>query len=239
MAFIRWKFQSGRGPYAQIQEAYREGGRVKTRHVKHLGQYVTGPEQAQGSANVAWPGQQVVSPNGQVLTVPELKPHQLERLRKNQEQKVHKQTTKARPRGSLEAPETDVPTTDVPTTDVPTTDVPTTGVPTTGVPTTGVPTTSGEREDQIPDPIEARPHRLPDNTWGVMCPQGTGVGDLVTVTTARGNTWQARITEVVSQTDRGVIARSQSQGPPPNRQQDRQQGRQSQNRPGPNRPPST
>jgi hypothetical protein len=37
MAYIKEKFINGSGPYLYLQESYREGDKVKTRHLKYLG----------------------------------------------------------------------------------------------------------------------------------------------------------------------------------------------------------
>ncbi|MDE2938859.1 MAG: hypothetical protein OXR67_08055 [Chloroflexota bacterium] len=63
-------------------------------------------------------------------------------------------------------------------------------------------------------PLEVRPHRLPDNTWGVISPEGLAVGDRVRVVTAAGQSWDTRLTELAGRTARGFAARTEGRPSP-------------------------
>ena len=75
----------------------------------------------------------------------------------------------------------------------------------------------GSRPD-VSAQVSARPHRLPDGSWGVFSREKVAPGDQVQVQvrTAGGQSWVATVVEVVEQGPRGTVARARS-GPRPER----------------------
>lgn len=74
-------------------------------------------------------------------------------------------------------------------------------------------------------PIPASPARLRSGSWGarISAPHHTAVarGDLVTITTRDGKTWDARITEVVHVGADYALVGTASVKPPPKQQSSR------------------
>ena len=69
----------------------------------------------------------------------------------------------------------------------------------------------GSRSQPGP-PTAARPHRLPDGSWGVVCREEVAVGDEIQVRTSGGQSWLATVVEVIEHGPRGIVARA-SRGP--------------------------
>ena len=54
----------------------------------------------------------------------------------------------------------------------------------------------------------ARPRRLSDRSWGIISQEQLRVGDQVQVTTSGGESWTARVIEVLERSQRGSVART-------------------------------
>ena len=80
---------------------------------------------------------------------------------------------------------------------------------TTVVPSLGCTPAVGDEEGQTTSRIAAaRPRRLSDRSWGIISQEQLAVGDQVRVTTSGGESWTARITEVLERSQRGTVART-------------------------------
>ena len=58
-----------------------------------------------------------------------------------------------------------------------------------------------------PTPASARPHRLPDGSWGILSQEEVAPGDQVQVRTPGGQSWLATVVEVFERRPRGTVAR--------------------------------
>ena len=224
MAHVVWKFVRGMGPYAYLRQSVRVDGRVRTRELGYLGCW-----RPDGTGTVN-PGSVVPGPGGEEVRVPEFSPSIQRRL---------PTTAPPGPEGRL--PTTEPPSAELPGKELPTTDpmvadgeLPTTPAGAgTGLPTTDsvalaeelpitcagpeeeLPTTvAGARAEPAPEPAPVRPHRLSDGSWGVVSQQQLAMGDLVTVTTASGQSWTATVTEVLEPVRRGFVARTSGRPQP-------------------------
>ena len=80
---------------------------------------------------------------------------------------------------------------------------------TTAVPSLGSTLAVGGEEGQSTSRLAtARPRRLYDSSWGILSQEQLAVGDQVQVTTSRGESWTARVIEVLERSQRGTVART-------------------------------
>ena len=80
---------------------------------------------------------------------------------------------------------------------------------TTVVPSLGsTPAVGGEEGQNASRLATARPRRLSDRSWGIVSQEQLAVGEQVQVTTSGGESWTARVTEVLERSQGGTVART-------------------------------
>ena len=209
MAYVVWKLVRGQGPYAYLRESVRLDGKVRARHLGYLGRLGSGDEP--GEKTIV-PGSVVCAPTGQEIVVLEPPAALMSRLG----------TTRAEPLPTTPAGVSGTTDQVVLGTAPPKASqggsgtervaesgaTPSSPLDTTESGGLGTTVEKGEELSHSP-PVDVRPQRLPDGTWGVWCPAGVSVGDMVQVVTASGKTWETRVVELVSRTNGGTVARTE------------------------------
>ena len=199
MAYVVWKFQGSHGPYAYLYESVWQDGKSRSRYLRYLGRFGR-----DGPASVE-PGSVVVGPDGRELVVPPFSPgviRQMAAFGGSPSQLGSRSSDGGGPDlGSRsEAPDGDDlgsrsdgarPELGSRFADCSEVDLGSSSEAADGDDlgsrsedgdlqlgsrsTDGSGSELGSRPDPVP-PVAARPHRLPDGSWGCLLPGGGGPG---------------------------------------------------------------
>ena len=235
MAYVVWKVQGGNGPYAYLYESVWQDGKSRTRYVGYLGRFGS-----EGPGTVR-PGAVVVGPDGRDLVVPAFGPAVLRQLAAAGRD-LGSRSAGAEPELGSRSPgaaggelgsrsEAADPTgleaelgsrlsdgqSELGSRPDSASGVELGSRSDDGYAQLGSRSDGGADEhlgsgSQPRPPTAARPHRLPDGSWGVVCREEVAVGDQVQVRTAGGESWLATVAEVLEHGPRGIVARA-SRGP--------------------------
>ena len=161
MAYVVWKLNDGRGPYAYLWESYRKEGKPRSRHLRYLGKW----------GQLA-PGTVVAAPDGSEVVVPDPAPSLLERrsagggpARSGRVETTAQELLPDAVETTVAGPPAGGAGNAVETTDM--------GVPAAGLVSTAAPA-EGPVEttvDDVPGEVmetTGRPHRLADGSWGAL-----------------------------------------------------------------------
>ena len=222
MAYVVWKVINGCGPYAYLCESDWVEGKPRVRHLRYLGPWrEEGPDPLK-------PGSVVHAPDGQQIQVPDFSPSVRRRLGSRPDAPVDPV-----PEASLGSRSDGAAATGAEAGLGSRSD----GAAATGA-EAGLGSSSaaelGSRSDDTnedlgsrnpaagadpvagaePLPTPVRPHRLSDDSWGVLSRRPLAQGDLVMVNTASGKSWTATVTEVLEPAQRGYVARTSGRPQP-------------------------
>ena len=195
MAYVVWKMINGHGPYAYLCESVWVDGRPRVRHLRYLGPWrEEGPDPLK-------PGSVVLAPDGREVRVPDFSPSVRRRLGSRSDW------------AGATGAEADLGSSSRP-------DLGSRSAAELGSRSDDANEDLGSRNPAAgagPDPVAAaaepvptpvRPHRLSDDSWGVLSQRPLAQGDLVMVTTSSGKSWTATVTELLEPIQRGYVART-------------------------------
>ena len=208
MAYVVWKVIDGHGPYAYLCESVWVDGRSRVRHLGYLGRW-----RGEGADSVK-PGSVVYAPDGQEVRVPDFSPSVRRRLgsRLNAPADPRPEANLgSRPDGAVSTgAEASLGSSSKP-------DLGGSSAADLGSSpddANGHLTSRDPAGDAEPLPTPVRPHRLSDDSWGVLSQRPLAPGDLVMVNTASGQSWTATVTEVLEPVQRGYVARTSGRPQP-------------------------
>ena len=221
IAYVACKFQGGHGPYTYLYESVWQDGKSWTRYVSYLGRFgADGPGAVQ-------PGTVVVGPDGRDLVVPAFSPAVLRQLAASGGAPAHLgNRPEASDGGDLgsrflsagaTAPEGELGSRQQSPSDSELGSRYEEGPMQLGSrpdPASGLLPQSGPEDGALElgsrsyalSPAAARPHRLPDGSWGVVSREEVAPGDQVQVRNSACQSWMATVVEAVEQGPRGTVA---------------------------------
>ena len=208
MAYVVWKVINGHGPYAYLCESVWVDGRPRVRHLRYLGPWrEEGPDQVK-------PGSVVHTPDGREVRVPDFSPSVRRRLGSRPDAPVDP-VPEARlgsrsDGGAATGAEAGLGSSPRP-------DLGSSFAAELGSRSDDTNEDLGSRNQAAgaqPLPTPVRPHRLSDDSWGVLSQRPLAQGELVMVNTASGKRWTATVTEVLEPVQRGYVARTSGRPQP-------------------------
>ena len=224
MAYVVWKVINGHGPYAYLYESVWVNGRPRVRHLRYLG-----PWREEGP-DPLMPGSVVLAPDGREVRVPEFSPSVLRHLGSRPDAPVDPGPEVSLGSRSDGAAATGAETGLGSRCDGAAATGAEAGLGSSSRPDLGSRSAAGlgSRSDDTnkdlgsrnpaagaePLPTPVRPHRLSDDSWGVLSQRPLAQGDLVMVSTASGKSWTATVTEVLEPVQRGYVARTSGRPQP-------------------------
>ncbi len=217
MAYVVWKVIDGHSPYAYLCESVWVDGRSRVRHLGYLGRW-----RGEGADSVK-PGSVVYAPDGQEVRVPDFSPSVRRRLgsrlnasadpgpEANLGSRSDGEVSTGAEAGLGSSSEPDLGGSSA--ADLGSSPDDANGHLTSRDPAGDAePDPVGGGAEPLPTPV--RPHRLSDDSWGVLSQRPLAPGDLVMVNTASGQSWTATVTEVLEPVQRGYVARTSGRPQP-------------------------